>query len=452
MSLQNASTESALARCPIEVWEQILTAVVYASRKPLTSKRGAISLDRYRNRVEYYGYITEAYQPHTTAWTAWYEDIRFAVDISSKRTVNSFDWSHRLVCKAWNRLLLPLLLQTVRVHKDYTQLEKTLAMLGTDVGGHTLGYFVRRLLVHVMYFQDWDVKEPDDKTATSLMSRLFELCPRLQDVRYVEDVILPSTDLSARYFSNVKRLAMGCGMTIDTNTLLDFCASLPCLEELDITSYHNTGPTETGGRRPCLSSLTHLAVSSTDSDEFLVYLASCDFPSLKHIFLADAYRADMSGAMPLLQAHGINLRSVVFAHLTRPPDDAVEIALLRLCPNVQEYTTCLPWAVSHALFPSLPRLRSLAACGFGIHISSQDIELHTAHFTQPQNTAHLFFAKLNPDNTPSLAVIKALDLEGTTAQGVPLLNTISAVSDICRARGICFQDALEQEIVDINSV
>ncbi|KZO89911.1 hypothetical protein CALVIDRAFT_603315 [Calocera viscosa TUFC12733] len=449
------SSHSAVLRCPVEVWGQILVAVTYACRTG--PKRGPLTCTTGRDgrRNDFYGY-SEAYQPHTDAWSAWFEDVRFKLDPSSLGIANSLDWSHRLVCRSWNRLLLPMLFETIRIHRDYTDLVDIFDIFGTRLGTHAYGYLVRRLLVNIRYLEDWNIKEPDEETAARLMDNLFNLCPQLQEIRYINDVVLPSTDWATRPYSGLKRLAMGQCTSINPMTMLDLCASLPCLELLDLSWYESTtalSPERTSDAfRWRLASLTHLALYAMSMDSpWIQCLTACDFPRLKHLYLACSPMDILLDAEPLFEVHGEKLKSIVFAHQSVPMDDETELTFLRLCPNLEEYTTCLPFYPSNTVFPTLRKLKVLAASGFENEVSAEDMALIAIGNGELTTAQPEFFAKLNPFNTPSLAIIKGLDLGEDNARESVSLRTVSAVFEICRARGIRLLDGLEHDITNLQN-
>ncbi|KZT57354.1 hypothetical protein CALCODRAFT_287430 [Calocera cornea HHB12733] len=453
MSRPNANPESAVYRCPTEIWEQILITLVYSSRTHPVYNQHVMPLSRGGHaRYSFHFSFDEVYQPHTTAWRDWCEDVRFKVEPTSIVTLNSLDWSYRLVCRAWSRFLLPFLLDTIRIHRNYTELDEVLAMLGTNGGSQLRGHYVRCLLVQIGYLQDWDIKEPDTAIATATMAKLFKRCPKLEELRYIDDVILPSPDLTMSVCSNLQRIALSWSTSIDAASFLDFCASLPSLYLLDL-SRHNADTSRPGNTRNSfrwhLGTLTHLVLRLDSS--WMRHITACALPRLQHLYaLVSSLEEPQDGgehAEHFFHLNGAKLRSIVFAHTTVPTRNDLELVVLELCPNVEEYTTCFPFIHSDTPFPVLAQLRSLGLSGFGLdEQAAQVLGLSDIGIAGLPEATLAFFSKLNRVNTPSLAVIKALDLESHKARDTAWTKTISAVTEICQARGIRFQDALERPV------
>jgi len=157
--------------------------------------------------------------------------------------------------------------------------------------------------------------------------------------------------------------------------------------------------------------------------------------------MAEEKYAHPASLAEFLGMHGPSLKSLIFSSDERMYwNYDQELALLSLCPNLEEYVTRLPNTTWQNTFPTLRHLREIGIIG----TCPSNIWYSRDHWHANEELwAIAFCTTLAEANLLSLLVVKALDRQYTPwdGWGTALTEFQAKVTGIFEPYGIRFEDA-----------
>ncbi|KZT57352.1 hypothetical protein CALCODRAFT_287444 [Calocera cornea HHB12733] len=432
-STSAAAGGSALARLPPELWVHVLRQAFDVS--------------------ESWAYDTSSRMRCMTA--AWAQDETFlANDGQRGREL----WSWRLVSRAWNALLLPLLFDSFLVYGSARDLERAVRALQGCVGASETGRFVRYLTFRF--------DEPDEgaeggwpvEDVASQIYQVIKLCPGIEEILWIAADDLPAVIIPALQATSVRKLHLRDWRDNPPGeALLDFAAAVPSLEVLglveaclDMDRAIYVQPR--GGRS--MPNLQHIALRLANANvPFIRALGSFDLPRLTSV-VGDAYQsADIDALQPLLQRHGKSLKKLVLLYPHAHKTYGLELSLLALCPFLEEYITHLPLCREQRALPSLPRLRRIGLFGFVPAAGSFSEPLtqtdRQAWWDEKQPCHKAFLTSLSRASLPALSAITLFDLFPLEVQNWAeyVYGLVDAVAHGYVMQGITLENADGQPVL-----